>query len=47
MARGRLGGSSGVNAGTMDFLCSAGRTKAAFKSMAGLSVCVSTVSFGL
>ena len=40
-------GSSGVNAGTMDFLCSAGRTKAAFKSMAGLSVCVSTVSFGL
>ena len=47
MARGNAGGSSGVNAGTMDFLCSAGRTKAAFKSMAGLSVCVSTVSFGL
>ena len=33
-----------VNAGA---LVTAGRTKAAFKSMAGLSVCVSTVSFGL
>ena len=33
-----------VNAGA---LVTAGRTKAAFKSTAGLSVCVSTVSFGL
>ena len=33
-----------VNAGA---LVTAGRAKAAFKSMAGLSVCVSTVSFGL
>ena len=35
------------NAGARASLCSAGRAKAAFKSMAGLSVCVSTVSFGL
>ena len=28
-------------------LVTAGRTKAAFKATAGLSVCVSTVSFGL
>ena len=33
-----------VNAGALVTAC---RTKAAFKSMAGLSVCVSTVSFGL
>ena len=33
-----------VNAGALGTAC---RTKAAFKSMAGLSVCVSTVSFGL
>ena len=35
------------NAGARASLCSAGRAKASFKSMAGLSVCVSTVSFGL
>ena len=44
MARGRLGGSSGVNAGTRASLCSAGRAESIFKATAGLSVCVSTVS---
>ena len=36
-----------VNAGTLASLCSACRAESVFKSMAGLSVCVSTVSFGL
>ena len=40
-------GNAGVNAGTLASLCSACRAKAAFKATAGLSVCVSTVSFGL
>ena len=38
---------AGVNAGMLASLCSAGIAKAAFKATAGLSVCVSTVSFGL
>ena len=37
---------AGVNAGTRASLCSACRAESVFKSMAGLSVCVSTVSFG-
>ena len=47
MARGNAGVNAGVNAGTLASLCSACRAKAAFKATAGLSVCVSTVSFGL
>ena len=39
--------SSGVNAGTLASLCSACRAESIFKATAGLSVCVSTVSFGL
>ena len=38
---------AGVNAGTPASLCYAGRAESVFKSTAGLSVCVSTVSFGL
>ena len=37
----------GVNAGTLASLCSACRAESIFKATAGLSVCVSTVSFGL
>ena len=43
MARGK----AGVNAGTLASLCSACRAESAFKATAGLSVYVSTVSFGL
>ena len=35
------------NAGTLASLCSACRAESVFKATAGLSVCVSTVSFGL
>ena len=38
---------AGVNAGTLASLCSACRAESIFKATAGLSVCVSTVSFGL
>ena len=40
-------GNAGVNAGTLASLCSACRAESIFKATAGLSVCVSTVSFGL
>ena len=40
-------GNAGVNAGTLASLCSACRAESVFKAKAGLSVCVSTVSFGL
>ena len=36
---------AGVNAGTLASLCSACRAESIFKATAGLSVCVSTVSF--
>ena len=45
--RGSSGGNAGVNAGTLASLCSACRAESVFKATAGLSVCVSTVSFGL
>ena len=38
---------AGVNAGTLASLCSACRAESILKATAGLSVCVSTVSFGL
>ena len=38
---------AGVNAGTLAYLCSACRAESIFKATAGLSVCVSTVTFGL
>ena len=47
MARGNAGVSLGVNAGTLASLCSACKAESVFKATAGLSVCVSTVSFGL
>ena len=40
-------GNAGVNAGTLASLCSACRAESIFKATAGLSVCVSTVRFGL
>ena len=43
----RARGNAGVNAGTLSSLCSACRAESIFKATAGLSVCVSTVRFGL